>query len=54
MLDFLDDEYNFDLNNSIVDAINIHNNNMHTSTGYKPIDLFIIIMRKYLMKYLKI
>ena len=44
MLDFLDDEDNFDLNNSIVDAINIHNNihnnNIHTSTGYKPIDLF--------------
>ena len=39
MLDFLDDEDNFDLNNSILDPINIHNNNIYTSTGYKTIEL---------------
>ena len=40
ILDFLDDEEDFDLNNSRLEVINIHNNNMHSTTGYKPIDLF--------------
>ena len=40
MLDFLDDKDNFDLNNIIIDAINIHNNIIHTSNYYKYIELF--------------
>ena len=40
LLDFLDNEDEFELNGSLLDAINIHNNNIHSTTGYKPIELF--------------
>ena len=47
---FLDDEEDFDLNNSRFETINIHNNNIHSTTGYKPIYLFIIQMKIFIMK----
>ena len=40
ILDFIENEDDFDLNGSLLDAINIHNNNIHISMGYKPIELF--------------
>ena len=30
---------NFDLNSALLDAIDIHNNNIHTITQYRPVDL---------------
>ena len=40
MLEFIENEGDLDLNNILLDAISIHNNNIHTTTGYKPINLF--------------
>ena len=40
MIEFIENEDDFEINNIILDAINIHNNNIHTTTGYKPIELF--------------
>ena len=37
---FIENEDDFDINNVILDAINILNNNTHTTTKYKPIELF--------------
>jgi len=40
IMEFIKNEEDFDINNVILDAINIHNNNTHTTTKYKPIELF--------------
>ena len=37
MLNNIESEDNFEKNNIILEAKNLHNNNIHTSTGYKPI-----------------
>ena len=39
-LQFIENKDEFELNNILLDAINIHNNNIHTKTKYKPIELF--------------
>ena len=40
MLNFIEIEDEFEINNNILEAINIYNNNIHTTTGQKPIELF--------------
>ena len=39
LLKFSDFNNNFDLKDVILEAINIHNHNIHTSTGFKPCDI---------------
>ena len=39
MLYYSQNPDNFDLNNAILNAIDIHNNKIHTITKYKPIEL---------------
>lgn len=31
---------NFDFKSGVLDAVSTHNNNIHTTTKYKPCDLF--------------
>ena len=52
-MEFIEDEDDFDINNVILNAINIHNNNTQTTTKYKPIELFWIQVKMYLMKSVK-
>ena len=39
MINYSKNPDNFDLNSSLLDAIDIHNNNIHTTTQYRPVDL---------------
>ena len=39
MIDYSNSTTTFDLKNSLLEAINIHNHNIHISTGYRPIDI---------------
>ena len=39
IINYSHNPYNFDLNNAVLDAIENHNQNIHTLTHYRPIDL---------------
>ncbi len=39
MLDCFSSTNPFTLKNSLLEAVNIHNHNIHSSTGYSPIDI---------------
>lgn len=39
MLDYSISTNPFDLKNSLLEAVNIHNHNIHSSTGYRRIDI---------------
>ena len=39
ILKYAEDSKDFDLYNILLEAINTHNNNIHTTTGFKQIDI---------------
>ena len=39
MIDYSNSTTTFDLKDSLLEAVNKHNHNIHTSTGYRPIDI---------------
>lgn len=39
MIDFSNSTKSFNLKNNLLEVINIHNHNIHSSTGYRPIDI---------------
>lgn len=39
MMDYSNSTTFFDLKNSLLEEVNIHNHNIHTSTSYRPIDI---------------
>ena len=39
MIDYSNSTEPFDLKNSLLEAVNIHNHNIHSSTGYRPVDI---------------
>ena len=39
MMDYCNSTTSFDFKDSLLEAVNIHNHNIHTSTGYRPIDI---------------
>lgn len=39
MINYSNSTTTFDFKDSLLEAVNIHNHNIHTSTGYRPIDI---------------
>ena len=39
VLEYSEDNPDFNLKYVLIDAVNIHNHNIHTSTGFRPVDI---------------
>ena len=52
LLKYAEYEDDFDLKNTLIDAINTHNHNIHTTIGFKPIDIINNSDEEMMKKYM--